>query len=467
MKLSWKASKSYTGFVKFIGKMAGTGSPRCFYLGRDRAEAELTAAKLTVAYRQLQRSGYTGWTPESIKAVLGGPSLVPLYSTNGVFTAPMPNRVVPQVVLAHPGLRLHAAFDHYLEYEQARTPGQISWQMLYGVRCRVKFIKGHIKDRPLAEIGYDELARYVAHIAARPKSKYWGRKVGVVTAHDTIKSLRTIFDWLDLSGRWDGPKRFDRIFKVRRRNLMTRDERDIERRGVETFTVEELQKIMAAARSRWHRVVIGTALNFAMTQIELATLRRRHVLGLATDSPAVEKCRDKTDVFCRWGFVFPEVVEGLRWVLSAHRYELVFVGRGGEPLVTIDECNRRDTIQHWWYKLVHAAGSRYLPFRFLRKTAADLLRKETDRDTSEAFLAHVNDGVSKFYTNHDWDKLAAGLRLLHARLRPIFDVPEPPQQFPQMRRHRKVPALSGKTRDAFLAEPLSFVSATNPNSNTA
>ena len=24
MKLSWKASKSYTGFVKFIGKMAGT-----------------------------------------------------------------------------------------------------------------------------------------------------------------------------------------------------------------------------------------------------------------------------------------------------------------------------------------------------------------------------------------------------------------------------------------------------------
>ncbi len=58
---------------------------------------------------------------------------------------------------------------------------------------------------------------------------------------------------------------------------MTRDERDQERRGVETFTVEELQKIMAAARSRWHRVVIGTALNLAMTQIELATLRRQRV----------------------------------------------------------------------------------------------------------------------------------------------------------------------------------------------
>ena len=96
----------------------------------------------------------------------------------------------------------------------------------------------------------------------------------------------------------------------------------------------------------------------------------------------------------------------------------------------------------------HAAATRDLPFRFLRKTAADLLRKETDRDTSEAFLAHVNDGVSKFYTNHDWDKLAAGLRLLHVRLRPIFDVPEPQQQLPQTRRFRRVPALAGKTRDA-------------------
>ena len=67
---------------------------------------------------------------------------------------------------------------------------------------------------------------------------------------------------------------------------------------------------MATARPRWHRVVIGTALNLGMTQIELAPLRRRHVIGLDTDAPAVEKCRDKTDVFCRWGFLFPEVAEG-------------------------------------------------------------------------------------------------------------------------------------------------------------
>lgn len=447
MKLSWKSSKPYTGFVKFIGKMAVTGSPHCFYLGRDRDEAELAAAKLMVGYRKLCKAGHTGWTPDSIKAVLEGPSLVPFYPTAAPFFLPASAaQAATPVALSNPGLSFHDALGHYLEYEQARTPGQISWQMLYGVRCRAKFIKGLFKDRPLAEIKYDELARYVAHIASRPKSKYWGRKVGVVTAHDTIKSLRTMFDWFDLSGRWDGPKRFERIFKVRRRNLMTRDERDQERQGVETFTVEDLRQIMAAARSRWHQVVIGTALNLAMTQIELASLRRRHIIGLDTDMPVIEKCRDKTDVFCRWGFIFPEVADGLRWVLSTHRNELVFVGAKGEPLVSIDEKCRRDTIQHWWSKLVHSTETRYLPFRYLRKSAADLLRKETDRDTSEAFLAHVNEGVSKFYTNHDWDKLAAGLRLLHARLKPIFDVPQPAQQMPQMRKFRKVPALAGKTR---------------------
>lgn len=254
MKLSWKATKDYTGFVKFIGKMVGTGTPRCFYLGRDRAEAELTAAKLTVAYRQLRSAGHTGWTPESIKAVLGGPSLVPFYPADAATSAPAAShRVAPQVSLAYPGVGLHQALDHYLEYEKARAPGQISWQMLYGIRCRVKFLRSHFKDRPLAEINYDELACYVAYIAARPRSKHVGRKVGVVTAHDTIKTLRTIFDWFDLSGRWDGPKRFDRIFKVRRRNLMTREERDRERRGVETFTVEELRQIMTAARTSVRR----------------------------------------------------------------------------------------------------------------------------------------------------------------------------------------------------------------------
>ena len=55
--------------------------------------------------------------------------------------------------------------------------------------------------------------------------------------------------------------------------------------------------------------------------------------------------------------------------------DLVFVGASGEPLVTIDEKSRRDTIQHWWFKLVRSTETRYLPFRYLRKTAADLLRK--------------------------------------------------------------------------------------------
>ena len=438
MKLSWKDSKDYTGFVKFIGKMVGTGSPRCFYLGRDRAEAELTAAKLKVAYNLLVKSGNTGWTPETIKAVLGGPSLV----ARGTDVA----QAEQQAALALSRLRLHDALDQYIEYERLRAPSQISWQLFYGIECRVSFLKRNLKNERMSEIGFDQVAQYVSHIASRPKSEYLGRKVGVTHAWDGIKVLRTALDWCDMSGRWDAPKRFERLFKLRRRNLLTAEERQHEHRGVETFTVAELRSIMAAARTKWHRVIIGTALNFAMTQSEISTIRRRHFIDMNTESPILEKWRDKTDVFCRWGFIFPEVAEGIRWVMSTHRYEFVFVGADGEPLVDINEKVRRDTIQQWWSKLVHAAGSRYLPFKFLRKTAADMLRQLTDRDTSEAFLSHVNEGVAKFYTNHDWDKLAAGLRLLHQKLQPIFEVPEPKLLIPQKRKYRVVPALAGKTR---------------------
>lgn len=76
MKLSWKASKSYTGFVKFIGKMAGTGSPRCFYLGRDRSDAELSVAKLTVAYRQTAKVGLYGLDSHDLRNRLGHVMLV-------------------------------------------------------------------------------------------------------------------------------------------------------------------------------------------------------------------------------------------------------------------------------------------------------------------------------------------------------------------------------------------------------
>jgi integrase len=309
----------------------------------------------------------------------------------------------------------------------------------------VKRLKDAVPNRPLASIEYDDLAAWVAHFSSRPVSPHTSKQISVVTASDAIKAIRAMFDWFDLSGRWDAPKRFERIFRVRRRSMMSSDERDADTRGVETFTVEELVRIYAMAWTPWHRLFIATGINLAMTQFELSMLKRRHVVGLDTETPYVEKRREKTDIYCRWGYLFPEVAEGLRWVLASHGHAHVFARAGGLPPVRFYKDGRTDTVSSWWARLVKRAGVRPLTFRFLRKTAADMVRKLSDRDTSEAMLAHSNEGVAKFYTNHDWEKLANALKLLRQQLQPMFNLP---YERPLIRRRRRKVIADNKDRAA-------------------
>lgn len=420
MKLSWRKTTAYSGWAKYIGKNPN-GKPRCFYLGKERLPAEIKAAALTAAYKRLQAAGIVGWTNDAIQTALAqlpappSASSAPQSSTDGAAnTTVQPSK-------RQTGLGLHDAIDQYLAHESRRAPSQVSYAHLYGVRVRVNRCKKLLPDKPLAQVGYDDLAEWVALLASRPVSRHTKQRLGAVTAHDAIKGMRAMFDWFDLSNRWVAPRRFERIFKVKRRSLMDQDEREREHEDVETFTVEELRKIMEAATNAWQRVFIATALNLAMTQRELAALRRRHFKGLDTDNPYVEKAREKTDIFCRWGYLFPEVTSGVRSILSGHDYNSVFVTSRGNPPVRFTPTGRQDKVMMWWRPLVARAGVRLLGFRFLRKTAADMVRKLSDRDTSEAMLAHANDGMAAHYTNHDWGKLTDALKKLYEQLQPIFE----------------------------------------------
>lgn len=427
MKLSWIKTHSYCGYRKYIG-IRKDGGRQCFYLGADRTAAELKAMELQVQYRKLIQSGAKGWTEAALEssdrkdAPAGGNTLSLVAAPIAIEMAHA-RPVVPAEGLAIcEGLWLHAALDQYIKAQENKTPHQITPAFVQGQHIRVRRIKDALPDRPLSAIGPDELSAGVAHFSARPVSQFTAERIAVVTAIDTIKAIRAAFDWFDLTGRWDAPKRFERIFRVNKRNLMTPKERDEERNEVETFTVEELTRIMEMAWTRWHRVFIATALNLAMTQNELSTLSRRHLLNLDTDHPVIERRRAKTDVFCRWSFVFPEVTEGLRWIISTHDYDSVFVTANGKPPVRFTNRGRADTVANWWARLVQRAGVRPLTFRYLRKTAANMVRQVADRDASEAMLSHSNEGMAKAYTNHDWDKLASALRDLHTRLLPVLTV---------------------------------------------
>ena len=358
MKLSWVQSKKYTGWTKWIGRTPN-GKPKCFYLGKDETEAELKAIRLTLAYKALGAAGKIAWTEDAIDAALTGSAPVPHTSSPAAPAAPPANPATttePQAINNVP--MLHDAFAAYLKREEARAPGETSYAYLHGQRIRVKRLKAMMPNKPLAQVGYDDLARLVSYAASRPVSKTTKKRISVVTAVDTIKGARTIFDWLDISERWVAPRRFERIFRINRKSLLTPDERNRQNDGVETFTVEELVKIMKMAWTPWHRAFIRTALNLAMTQWELACLSREHLKGFDTSSPRIEKCREKTTIFCRWGYVFPEVVMDLQRLMRSHNHDLIFVGPNGLPPVRFHSEGRIDTVSCWWSRLVNRAEVR-------------------------------------------------------------------------------------------------------------
>jgi hypothetical protein len=418
MKLSWVESKRYVGWTKWIGRTAANNKPRCFYLGKDRTEAELKAVRLTLAYKRLVAAGAAGWTEDAIKAALDSPAAPPAAPVVPPGTISPP----PDSLPTQRGLMLYDAFDAYVKYEEGRAPNETTYAFSNGQRIRVRRLKKMMPNKLLAGVGYDDLAALVSKAASRPVSKLTKERISVVTAVDTIKCARAVFDWMDTSERWIAPRRFERIFRINRNSLLTCQERDDHVEGVKTFSVDELVKISEMAWTRWHRLFIWSALNLAMTQFELSSISRRHLKGFDTDQPRIEKCREKTNVFCRWGFIFPEVADGMRWLMDTHNREIVFVGPNGRPPVRFHPKGRSDCVAPWWSRLVKRAGVQPLTFRYLRKTAADMVRKLSDKDTSEAMLSHSNGGVVKVYSNHDWAKLEAALRGLHQQLLPALVV---------------------------------------------
>ena len=67
--------------------------------------------------------------------------------------------------------------------------------------------------------------------------------MGVETVIGYISYLRRMFLWLDDSGRIELPRRFERLFRVKRSKLLTPQERQQQGAEIETFTIDELQRL--------------------------------------------------------------------------------------------------------------------------------------------------------------------------------------------------------------------------------
>jgi integrase len=281
-------------------------------------------------------------------------------------------------------------------------------------------------DVPLDAVGAEQIHALVQHVCSRPKGPR-DKPIAVMTVVTFVQHFRQFFAWLDDAGRWEAPRRFEKLFRVKRRTLMTQAERLKAAAGVETFTIDELAALYAAANSR-QRLYILLALNCGFTQQEMAALRCDEIHELEAEHPYVRHARTKTGVVGRWELWRETALALIQRLGETPENDdcLALLSEDGNPLVHYGAKNKSDSVRLTWDRLLNAEGVkgrvRPLSFKYLRKTGSDLVRKAAGLEASQVYLAHAGKSVAeRHYNNADFEKVAVGLRKLREYLQPMFD----------------------------------------------
>ena len=391
MRLPWVETKAYTGYRKYIGRSAA-GFAHPFYLGRDQSEAEKKIERLGIAWKAIRAAGGTAWTDEAIEAAL------------------LEKPSASSVQQSGDNLTLHVALDLYAEYVKYK---QASSHWKAGVLTRGARLKRLLPDRNMTAVDADAILKMVATITARPTSKATGRALAVDTVCDTIKGLKAALDWLDMTERWAAPRRFDRLFRVRRRALLKPSERQV--RAIHpTFRLDELKSLYARVPDRV-RLFIVLGINCGLTQNEISELQKAE---FDLNKGLLERQRPKTGVVSRHA-LWPETVELVRTNLAPSGSDFAFLTHHGLALVRIRGAIRCDGIYRWWQR-VKAPKS----FKLLRKTGASWLRQQYGDEIATMYLAHAEGSVmGKHYANRPIHELDEPLRQMRNWLSPMFMVP--------------------------------------------
>lgn len=378
-------------FKRFIGG-------KMHYLSQDRAEAARMALALVAKWQELRANG-RGWTPDVIASVL----------------APFRPASVPPAS-ARLSTHLYEAIKTYLEdYKLKVSDGRHLRQA-----AALGAYKRFQPDCPLTSIGWDALNAAVAHFRSRPKTAK-GQVMTVATVQTNVKAVHALFDWLDISGRWEAPRRFDRIFRVSYQSLKTPSELKREGNGQDVFTVAELTSLWAKASSR-QRTWIGLALATGETAQGIAALMKSDIRRQG-GKLVIDRNRSKTGVRGVYP-LWPEVAELVETAMDRNKLEpLAFKSLDGNPLVWFHKTGRVDAIAKTWRNLLDKCSDvRRRGFSTLRKTGATIIEQLTGSlEIAQLYLSHKGQTVAeKHYLGRHFDKLALALVAMREHLRPVF-----------------------------------------------
>jgi integrase len=304
---------------------------------------------------------------------------------------------------------LYQAIDLFNTAQANKPTSQAHKLQAARVPKRLKSIR---QDCQLSAINFGWIDAVCDEFKSRPTKK--GRRPAAATVIATLKYIRLFFVWLDDQEiGWEAPRRLAKPFKVTAGDLMT----PIERRQSATIkqfgpaTLRRMYQLATPKVQTW----ILTALLTGGTQQELAVLERSE---FDLDAATLTHYRNKTAVEgCFW--LPPELVLMLRKQWEKKPGTLAFISRDNRPLVGFAGGKKSDAVRVAWHKLRIAAGlPDSLPFKYLRKYAADYAMKSGGEAMGQTALSHSRTTViAKHYTSaRDFEKFHQIQRQMHADL---------------------------------------------------
>lgn len=352
------------------------------------------------------------------------------------------------------GPRLHEALrDHirWLREEYSDAEGNLTLSGKVKTK-QVEVLLDRHNDIPLAKFDHDTLDAMLRYWRKRPNRKGSEQPVAVKTAEHQIASLKFFVRWLSRSDKydWKKPESFDEIrTRVNAPSINVRPQVTPD----DIFTLDELILLNRYA-TPLERCLLLLGINCGFARAEIASLtvgevfirkahdlRHQEILRFqSTDRDSfIKRYRRKTNVYGEY-ILFPQTVEAMEWALARRRQHPGYCPdarllvsssgeaydkptSGGNPNMQIP--NRFSALIRRIQKTEEGKNFTRRPFKILRKTAGDLVRRYSDGEVAAVFHSRGQavriDDLADAYTTRPFGKVFRALRDVEQYLAPMFE----------------------------------------------
>lgn len=365
------------------------------------------------------------------------------------------------------GKTLHQAFDAYIEWikEEYYQPDSEALSDYGHTRLgHFKTLKERHDECPLTEVNFDKVEAMYRYWRRRPVSNAHARKgkpISRNTARHMLGALGQFFKWLNRSQNfiWRKPDGFEDLDKTIH---VPASELKGEIRQVNLFQIDELVTLNRFATIE-ERIYLMLGLNCGFGPKEIATLTigecflnqglpkvEQELFDFPTtvDQSFISLVRNKTTILGKY-LLFAQTA-GLLQDVMQKRMAIPDLGPDA-PLLLDPKLRPLDYRSPKGNPSRHVSNSfgklkkrcetggvpvSDLPFKCLRKTAGDLIRRFGDGEVSGIFLLHGSavekDKLADIYTNRPFGKVYRAIQEVENYLAPVFEAsPTPLDEQPQ------------------------------------